>query len=99
MPGIDSVPIHSDDKHLTTRITPWVRLCYCTIPQGSIAAGDDYSRRFNGIVSDIPHKTKCIDDTMWSSTIEEWLDICDRHGITQNHAKFQFAKDTVDLQN
>ena len=41
---------------------------------------------------------------MWAPTIEDaffqtckWMDICGRHGITQNPEKFHFAKDTVEF--
>ena len=101
--GYHSVPLHPDDRHYTTFITPWGRYRYCVAPQGYIASGDGYTRRFDEIVATIPQKTKCIDDTLlWSQSIEEaffqaiqWLDICGRHGITLNPTKFVFAKKTV----
>ena len=101
--GYHSVPLHADDRHYTTFITPWGRYRYCVAPQGYIASGDGYTRRFDEIVANIPQKTKCIDDTLlWSQSIEEaffqaiqWLDICGRHGITLNPTKFVFAKKTV----
>ena len=101
--GYHSVPLHEDDRHLTTFITPWGRFRYRVAPQGYMASGDGYSRRFDEIVADIPNKTKCIDDTLlWSDSIEEsffqavdWLDTCGRHGITLNPEKFVFASDTV----
>lgn len=101
--GYHSVRLREEDKHLTTFITPWGRYRYRTAPQGYVASGDGYSRRFDEIVSDVPNKTKCIDDTLiWASDIEEsffqacnWLDICGRNGITLNPEKFVFAKDTV----
>ena len=103
--GYHSVPIHEEDRHYTTFITPWGRYRYKTLPQGFVAAGDGYTRRYDEVVADIPHKTKCIDDVgMWAPTIEEaffqtckWMDICGRHGITQNPEKFHFAKDTVEF--
>ena len=103
--GYHSVPIRDCDRHLTTFITPWGRYRYCTTPQGYIASGDGYTRRFDEIVADFPCKTKCIDDTcMWSDTIEEsffqacqWLDLCGRNGITLNPEKFNFAQDTVEF--
>ena len=75
------------------------------LSQGFVAAGDGYTRRYDEVVADIPHKTKCIDDVgMWAPTIEEaffqtckWMDICGRHGITQNPEKFHFAKETVEF--
>ena len=103
--GYHSVPLHKDDRHLTTFITPWGRYRYNTAPQGYIASGDEYSRRFDEIVSHIPDKTKCIDDTLlWADDITSsfhqavnWLDICGRHGITLNPDKFTFAADTVEF--
>ena len=103
--GYHSVAIHEEDRHYTTFITPWGRYRYKTLPQGFVAAGDGYTRRYDEVVADIPHKTKCIDDVgMWAPTIEEaffqtckWMDICGRHGITQNPEKFHFAKETVEF--
>ena len=74
-------------------------------PQGYVASGDGYTRRFDEIVADIPNKTKCIDDTLlWSDTIEEsffqaaqWLDRCGRNGITLNPSKFVFAAENVEF--
>ena len=74
-------------------------------PQGYIASGDGYTRRFDEVVMDIPRKTKCVDDTLlWFHTTEEaffqaaaWLDICGRNGITLNPTKFVFAKETVEF--
>ena len=51
------------------------------------------------------HTNICIDDVgMLAPTVEEaffqtckWMDICGRHGITQNPEKFHFAKDTVEF--
>jgi len=103
--GYHSVPLHANDRHLTTFITPWGRYRYCTAPQGYIASGDGYSRRYDEIVSDVPRKTKCIDDTLlWSDNIHDsffqavnWLDTCGRHGITLNPEKFVFAQDEVEF--
>ena len=101
--GYHSIPLHEEDRHFTTFITPWGRYRYRVAPQGYIASGDGYSRRFDEIVSHVPNKTKCIDDTLlWSDTLEEsffqaveWLDICGRHGIILNPDKFVFGEDAV----
>ena len=103
--GYHSVPICHEDRHLTTFITPWGRYRYKTAPQGNIASGDGYTRRYDEIVAHIKNKTKCIDDTLlWARSVEdsfhsavEWLDICGRNGITLNPDKFQFAQDIVDF--
>ena len=101
--GYHSVALHPDDQHFTTFITPWGRYRYRTAPQGYISSGDGYTRRYDEIVSDIPNKTKCVDDTLlWSDSIEDsfsqachWLNICGHNGITLNPEKFQFAEDNV----
>lgn len=103
--GYHSVPIREEDRHLTTFITPWGRYRYRTAPQGYIASGDAYTRRYDAIVSDIPNKTKCVDDSLlWADDLEgnfhqvvEWLDVCGRHRITLNPEKFQFGLDTVEF--
>ena len=87
--GYHSVPLHPDDCHLTTFITPWGRYRYCTAHQGYLASGDGYIRRYDETVADIPQKTKCVDDTLlWSNSIEKsfwqavnWLDVCGHNGI------------------
>jgi hypothetical protein len=103
--GYHSVPIRRCDRHLTTFITPWGRYRYCTTPQGYIASGDGYTRRFDEIVAGFPCKTKCIDDTcLWGDTIEDcfyqvcrWLDLCGKNGIILNPDKFFFAQDVVEF--
>ena len=103
--GYHSVPLHCDDRHLTTFITPWGRYRYKTAPQGYIASGDGYTRRYDEIVADIPCKTKCVDDVLlWADSLEDcfhqtvqWLDICGRQGITLNPEKFVFGQDIVEF--
>lgn len=103
--GYHSVALDPADRHFTTFITPWGRYRYCTAPQGYIASGDGYTSRYDEIVAHVPHKTKCIDDTLlWSQSVKEaylqaveWLDICGNHGITLNPAKFKFAQDSVEF--
>ena len=103
--GYHSVALRPDDRHYTTFITPWGRYRYKTAPQGYISSGDGYTRRYDEIVSDVPQKTKCVDDTLlWADTIEEsfhqacnWLTLCGLHGITLNPLKFQFASPSVEF--
>ncbi|GFS27731.1 enzymatic polyprotein [Elysia marginata] len=103
--GYHSVPIREADRHLTTFITPWGRYRYKTTPQGYIASGVGYTRRYDEVVAKIPNKTKCVDDALlWADTLEEsshqavqWLDICGRHGIILNPEKFVFVSDTVEF--
>ena len=68
--GYHSVPLHADDRHLTTFITPWGRYRYCVAPQGYISSGDAYTRRYDELVAEIPNKTKCVEDALlWSDII------------------------------
>ncbi|XP_061178429.1 uncharacterized protein LOC133187074 [Saccostrea echinata] len=84
---------------------PWGRYRYKTAPQGYIASGDGYTRRYDEIVAHIQNKTKCIDDVLlWADSLEDnffqvakWLDICEQNGITLNPEKFLFAQDTVEF--
>ena len=103
--GYNSVALHPDDRHLTTFITSWGRYRYRVAPQGYVASSDGYSRRFEEIVSDVPDKTKCIDDTLLLATDLEasfhqatkWLDLRGRSGITLNPEKLIFGADTVEF--
>ena len=103
--GYHAIPLDEESKPLTTFITEWGRFRYCRLPQGYIAAGDAYTRRYDEIIKDTPRKVKCIDDTLlWDSTIEEsffhvwnYLTLCEDNGITVNQAKFQFCQDIVDF--
>ena len=56
--GYHSIALDPKDRHLTTFITPWGRYRYCVCPQGYMASGDAYTRRFDEIISDFPNKTK-----------------------------------------
>ena len=72
-------------------ITPWGRYHYKTAPQGYIASGNSYSRRFDEIVPHVPNKTKCIDDTLlWADDLNksffqavDWLDLCG-HNVSRH---------------
>ena len=83
----------------------WGRTDIAPAPQGYIASGDGYTRRYDEITASIPNKTKCVDDTLlWSDSIEEsffqacnWLNICGTHGITLNPEKFRFAQEKSNL--
>ena len=56
--GYHSVPLHPNGKHYTGRYR------YCTAPQGYIASGDGYTRRYDKIISSISNKTKCVNDAL-----------------------------------
>ena len=62
--GNHSVPLRPEDQHLTTFITPFGRWRYKRAAQGFLSSGDGYNRRFDAILSDVPHKERCVDDTV-----------------------------------
>ena len=103
--GYHAIKLHKSDHHLTTFITPWGRYRYTRCPQGYIASGDAYTRRYDAIIADVKNKVKCIDDTLlWADSIEEsyfqivdYLKLCGRNGIILNPKKFKFAKETVEF--
>ena len=100
-----SIPLHPEDTHFTTFITPWGRYRYLTAPKGYKVSGDGYTVHFDLLIEDVPNKTKCVDDTlMWSSSIEQafhdaadYLCLRRANGITLNPEKFVFAQDTVEF--
>ena len=78
---------------------------YLRLPQGFIASGDAYTRRYDDIIKDFPRKVKIIDDTLlYDNDIEQsffhtwdYLTICAKNGIVINKSKFQFCKDTIEF--
>ena len=64
-----------------------------------------YTRRYDEIISPVPRKGKCVEDTLlYVYSIEQsfyhtwdYLIICANNGIVINASKFQFCKDTVTL--
>ena len=103
--GFHSVPVRSEDCHYTTLITPWGRYRYRVAPQGFLANGDAYSRRFDEIITDVERKTKCVDDTlMWYEDLKEhwwrmidFLSLLGNNDIILNRDKFQLARKTVNF--
>ena len=101
--GYHAVPLDDDSKPLTTFITEWGRYRYRRLPQGYLAAGDAYTRRYDEIIKDVKDKVKCIDDALLydrdieSSFFHTWdyLTLCAENGITVNLPKFQFCQDEV----
>ena len=103
--GYHSISLSKCDHHITTFLTPWGRYRYTRCPQGYIASGDAYTRRYDTIIADVKDKVKCVDDTLlWSNNIKEsytqaveYLQLVGRNGIILNPKKFKFAKDEVEF--
>ena len=103
--GYHSIKLDEESQPLTTFISEWGRHMYLRLPQGYLAAGDAYTRRFDELISDLPRKVKIVDDCLlWDlGGIEEsffhawdFLYICAKNNIVVNLDKFQFCQDTVE---
>ena len=103
--GFHSVPLCSEDKHLTTFITPLGRYRYKRAPQGFASSGDGYNRRFDEVISNFERHKRCVDDTLiYDSDLEhhwwrviEFLELVGNAGIVLNPKKFQFCQKCVDF--
>ena len=103
--GYHSVSLDEASQPYTTFITEWGRYQYLRMPQGYLASGDAYTRRYDEIIKDIPRKVKIVDDALlFDYSIEEsffhtfdYLYHCSCNGIVFNESKFQFCMDTVEF--
>ena len=103
--GFHGLPLVASDRHYTTFMTPWGRFWYKVAPQGYIASGDAYTKRYDDITIDVKNMIKCIDDTLlWADNIYDsflqtasYLDLCGRNGIILNPKKFTFAANEVEF--
>ena len=100
--GYHSVILDEESQPLTTFITEWGRFKYLRIPQGYLASGDAYTRRYDEVIKDIARKIKLVDDTLLYDTIKEsfyhtfdFLTRCGQNRIVLSKEKCQFCKDTV----
>ena len=103
--GFHSVKLDEESRKLTAFTTPWGVYQYRASPQGHLASGDGYSKRYDEIIKDFGPVAKCIDDVaLWDETVEQvfwktckYLELCSKNGITFNPTKFQFAQDEVEF--
>ena len=101
--GYHSIPLDEESQPLTTFITEWGRFMYIRMPQGYLASGDAYTRRYDEIIKEVPRKVKIVDDTLlFDNNIKEafyhildYLLLCEKNGIVLNKEKFQFCQDVV----
>ena len=105
--GYHSVPLHPDDRHLTTFSTNKGLYRYLRAPQGYASSGDGYNRRLDEITADVVRYKRCVDDGChydnhddlelhWWRTID-LLELMGTHGIILNPSKFQFCKKDIDF--
>ena len=103
--GYHAVRLDEESQLLTTFITEWGRYMYLRMPQGYLASGDAYTRRYDEITKDVKRKVKIVDDTLlYDPTIEEAFDsawdylvLCANNGIFLNDSKFKFCRETVNF--
>ena len=48
----------------TTFITEWGRFMYLRMPQGYLASGDTYTRRYDEVIKDVDQEVKYVDDVL-----------------------------------
>lgn len=91
--------LDEESRRLTTVITPWSCCCHRRTQIGHCLASDVYTRRFDEVIQDVPHKYKCVDDTLLYAAIMEevfwhvyhFLETCAHSGITLKPEKFASA--------
>ncbi|KAK4316647.1 hypothetical protein Pmani_012212 [Petrolisthes manimaculis] len=102
--GYFQIKIAEEDQDLTCFITPWVRYKFRRAVMGLVSSGDEYNRRGDQALGDVPNTIKVVDDILiYDSTYSAHLDHviqvvqrCDQHGITLNPDKFVFGEAMVD---
>ena len=105
--GFHSVPLHPDDRHLTTFITQLGRYRYLKAPQGYASSCDGYNRRLDEITSEFERYKRCVDDNChydddddlalhWWRTID-FLELMGKNGVILNEEKLQFCKKEVNF--
>jgi hypothetical protein len=103
--GFHSVALDAESQPLTTFITEWGRFMYLRMPQGFVATGDAYTRRYDEIIDGVERKVKIVDDTLlYDESIEQafyhmwdYLTLCANNGVVVNAKKFKFCQDTIDF--
>ena len=103
--GFHAINIRPEDRHLTTFITEQGRFRYRRAPMGFMASQDAYTARYDAIISDVPRRSKCVDDTvLWDEDLSahwwriiDYLELVGRHGVILNPTKLQFSSTEVDF--
>ena len=94
--GFYLVPFRPEDHHLTTFLTPSGMYYYKVAPQGYLAIGDAYTRRYDKIIIDISRKTKGVDDSvLWCEKLADhcwrmidYSELVGKYGVIPNPEKF-----------
>lgn len=100
-----SVELTPESQKLTSFATMWGTYRYRKAPMGYLATGDAYTHRYDNIVKEIKHISKCVDDVcLWGETLEEtfirtcqYLTHCTQNGIIFNPEKFVMGRESVEF--
>ena len=100
-----TIELDEQSRPLTTFITEWGRYQYCRMPQGFVAAGDAFVRRYAEITKDFKNHVKIVDDSLlYSNSIEQcfwdtwdYLTLCAENGIVVNKGKFEFCQKKIEF--
>ena len=100
-----SVDLTPESQKLTSFATMWGTYRYRKAPMGYLATGDAYTHRYDNIVKDIKHISKCVDDVcLWGGSLEEvfirtcqYLTHCAQNGIIFNPEKFMMGRESVEF--
>jgi hypothetical protein len=90
----------SERTHFTLFVTSWGSYRYRVAPQGYVASGDGYTRRYDAITKLFKKNICMVDDTLLyhddldSALIEtcQYLDTCAKNGVILNPDKFHFTE-------
>ena len=99
--GYHQIPIRKEDQDKTCFITPWGRFRFKRAVMGLVSSGDEYNRRGDAALGDLPQTCKVVDDILaydstYSAHLQHVWDIlqrCEVHGMTLNPEKCAFAED------
>ncbi|XP_064116668.1 uncharacterized protein LOC135222514 [Macrobrachium nipponense] len=103
--GYFQIKIADEDQDLTCFITPWGRYKFKQAVMGLISSGDEYNRRGDQALGDIPRTVKIVDDILvYDSSYRDHLahvitlvQKCDKFGMTLNPDKIFFAQPNVEF--
>ena len=103
--GYYQINLADSSKDLTCFITPWGRYRFNRAVMGLVSAGDEYNRRGDQALGDVPRTIKVVDDILaYDATYAEHLvhiihilQKSEAQGITLNARKFQFGRSSVDF--
>ncbi len=101
--GYHQVELDTESQLLTTFATPWGRYKHIRATMGLTSAGDEYNRRTDAALANLPNTEKIVDDVLlydgtWEAHqghIEQFLRRCREHGMTLNPKKFQLGEEEV----